>query len=651
MEIENQKKLLPNKAFPKSMWGFAAVILISVVIILIFLSMNRFNTFQTDINGLMETSAMAASREIEATLKDLRRDVTIFAAEHAELFAKIYRDKDIESREYRNLTYILEKRVPNMSSFNISNEEGSQLLNDFNKHIGQLDKIDIQNFVLNTFKQSIRMHPHANGFHFDIMVPFVGFNNEILVFIVNFVPTEINRILGSYANPNYDLIISSTLDQGLIEITKDGSRDIINGSYYLTNKDISSSIPIENTFWEVTVITEEGIYTNYIKNLAVDATILLALFTLICSPMFIILRKQFIKRQLTLIELEDSQNRFFDLYEYAPDIYMTITEDGVIKLANKYAREFFTKNGSSIAGNSIFELLDANSIEDVKEQIKKMYRFNILESQIEFIRNKKLGDYAILDAKMRLTPSTHEKKRYVRIVCREITKQKKESTRNLEHAQSQRDALVREVHHRIKNNLQNVISLLKTYARKNPNLQTIISDASSKIRSISEAYGLQSKSVNSAILVVDLVNSIIENERKLFLTQFNLNVDPELKDDGIIIEREITPIAVIISELITNAIKHGEKSGGAAVIKVKLHKKLGSVYLDISNNIATDALNSPTFNKITSGQGLKLIESLLPPKGATLKHKQLGQQMITTLILDSPYVINFDTLQKSALAV
>ncbi|MEJ2116251.1 MAG: hypothetical protein P8X88_09495, partial [Gammaproteobacteria bacterium] len=185
--------------YPKSIWVLAFVVFVAFLCLLTFLYINRYHMFRDDINQLMDVSAIAAAHEIETTLKELRRSVSIFTAEHAELLAKIHKNINTEVLKILELTNLLEKRVPNMFTYTISNEDSSKLLDNSNLHIGDSCKIDIQNFILNTYKQVIRLHPHPSGHHFDIMVPFVAYNNEVLVFIVSFLPNAINRILNNYA--------------------------------------------------------------------------------------------------------------------------------------------------------------------------------------------------------------------------------------------------------------------------------------------------------------------------------------------------------------------------------------------------------------------------------------------------------------------
>lgn len=640
-----------QKPFPESMWGFVAVVLVAVALILLILSVARFYAFKEDVNNLMNISAVSVSREIEATLDDLRRDVAIFTAENSELLSKIYRDKNYESWEFINLKNALERRVPDMFTFTISNEEGTNILDEFNFRVGDICKIDIQDFVLNTYRQEIRIHPIPGGYHFGVMIPFVGFNNEVLVFFVSFIPREISRILESYTNPNYEIIVSSTLHQGLIEITEHGSRDMISEPFFLTDRVVSSSIPIQGTVWESSVVPKPGLYSGYIKSIIADAAILFGLFVLTCTPMFVIIVRQFRKKQSALLALQESENRYFDLYEYAPDMYMTITEQGDIVLANGHAREFFSQDGGSLGSENISDLLSPESAQALRKLSEKMYGTDLQAAQIELVRNEKVGSKSILHARLRLTSTAQNEARNLLIVCRDVTSQKTESQRKLRFAQAQRDSLVREVHHRIKNNLQNVVSLLATYSRKTPDLQPIIHDASAKISSIAEAYGLQSRSTKSTVYIGDLVTAIIENERKLFLSQLNLSISDELRENGMIVEREVTPVAVILSELITNAIKHGEKSLGARVVHVNLTKETESVHIEIINGIHKDVPDSHTPSNLTSGQGLALIRSLLPPQGATLTHTEKNSRMHVVLKLFAPQVITFVQDQPSRFAV
>lgn len=640
--IKYFSRLSDQTKFHLSMWTFAVIVMISVMLILSVLSVKRFYNFENEITELVKTSAIAASREIEATINELQRDVAVFTAENAELLANIYEYKDTQPAQRQKLASMIEKRVPNMFTYAITNEDGTEVLDDFNFDVGDICRIDVQDFVLNAYKQNIRIHPHPDKYHFDIMAPFVGFNNKILVFFISFLPNEITRILKNYSNPNYELIITNSVYSNLIEVSKGGTRQTLAEPYYITHHNINYKGPINNSSWELVAVLTDNLFSSYIENIITDAVIMLLIFLLVCSPMFVIIQRQARKRHEAIAALKNSENHFYDLYEYAPDIYMTIAGNGEILSANKHAREYFFNAYHARRSDNFFHYIHADDVKRVAKQVKNIFDRQILESEIDFRCNKQFNRSQYMQAKLRLTPVIQNQDRNLRIVCRDVTKSIIKSRNKLARLAEQRDTLVREVHHRIKNNLHNVISLLKTYARKDSSLAPSIQDASLKIASIAEVYGLQSSAALNGVLVSELVTAIIENEKKLFSSKINLAVDGAVKHDGRLISQEATPIAVIISELITNAIKHNFKSAETAIVYVTIARVAGSIKIQVRNKMRMRLNDSFHFDSFSTGQGIKLMRSLLPPRGAQLQHHKTNGDMIAALALAAPEVICFE---------
>jgi PAS domain-containing protein len=367
--IERLNQLSDQKKFQLSMWTFAVTIITAVTFILVILSINRFYNFKNEITGLVKTSAITASREIEATIYELQRDVAVFTAENAELLAKFYEEKDTQSIEYQNLVSALRKRVPNMSTYTITNEDGTEILDPTNPEMSDACKIDVQDFVLNSYQQNIHVHPDDSKYHFDIMIPFVGMNNKILVFFVSFYTNDIIRIINDYSNPNYDLVITNSVHPNLIEISKIGTRQDSAAPYYLKNEILSYSVPINNTSWEAAVILKRDLFSSQIKSIITDALIMFFIFVLACAPMYIMIQRQAKKRHEAVVALKSSESHFYDLYEHAPDTYMTISKHGEIISANKHAREYFSIDSINKKNNNFFNYIYPDDVHAISKPI------------------------------------------------------------------------------------------------------------------------------------------------------------------------------------------------------------------------------------------------------------------------------------------
>ncbi|MEZ0232628.1 MAG: PAS domain S-box protein [Methylophilaceae bacterium] len=198
----------------------------------------------------------------------------------------------------------------------------------------------------------------------------------------------------------------------------------------------------------------------------------------------------------------------------------------------------------------------------------------------------------------------------------------------------QRDALVREVHHRIKNNLQSVASLLSNFSIQHPELAEPLNTAITQVKSIAAVHGLQGQFVNSAVGLSGLIEAISSNNQLLWNARISLSIPPDLP--AILVEeKESVPLALVVNELILNAIKHSVDS---RVVDISLiydaeGKKVSIVIVNKGNLSLTSAMVTPDF-----GTGLQLASVLLPKKNASLSWEQSGEVVITRIALTTPTI-------------
>jgi two-component sensor histidine kinase len=95
------------------------------------------------------------------------------------------------------------------------------------------------------------------------------------------------------------------------------------------------------------------------------------------------------------------------------------------------------------------------------------------------------------------------------------------------------------------------------------------------------------------------------------------------------------PIALVINELIVNAVKHGGKASGSVSITLRKGVEPDMLEITIVNRgqLAPDDMQT---NKAHSG--LQLIAALMPRHGARLVREQHGDQVMTLLALGPPVI-------------
>lgn len=168
--------------------------------------------------------------------------------------------------------------------------------------------------------------------------------------------------------------------------------------------------------------------------------------------------------------------------------------------------------------------------------------------------------------------------------------------------------LVKEVHHRVKNNLQIVISLLRMQANDidNPEAKKHFSEAVSRIMTISMIHQKLYEQKNlSEIDFQSYLESLIQEVNQLHDSQITpkITIDPSINEIGL---KTIVPLGLIINELITNSIKHkpGDKN---PIVELKFcysdKTMINFEYID--NGIWKEKIEGERFNF-----GLELISIL-----------------------------------------
>jgi two-component sensor histidine kinase len=223
-------------------------------------------------------------------------------------------------------------------------------------------------------------------------------------------------------------------------------------------------------------------------------------------------------------------------------------------------------------------------------------------------------------------------------IAEDITNLKQAEQDRLTHAIHQRDALVREIHHRIKNHLQGIAGLLRDKIGGNPAAALTIEAAIAQLQSVAVVYGLQSESAESGVPLRRVLEAICSSAQSLtggrIACRFAAGTEGALR----LAEAEAVPIAVALNELVFNALKHCAAPGGARSIEVVLAEKKGGAEVRIINSgkLSTDfdyARGAGT------GTGLDLVRTLLGTAGSELSFDDRDARVEVTLSLRPPLLV------------
>ncbi|RTL43944.1 MAG: PAS domain S-box protein, partial [Burkholderiales bacterium] len=221
------------------------------------------------------------------------------------------------------------------------------------------------------------------------------------------------------------------------------------------------------------------------------------------------------------------------------------------------------------------------------------------------------------------------------LVASDVTEQRAAEQARLQAAISQRELLVREVHHRIKNNLQGVAGLLQQIAARRPEVAPVLKDAVGQVQAIAQVYGLQVGASGPLLLkrVFDaIVGSVQRMQGRVITTTAEGGA---LLNDWCLPEAEAIPIALSLNELLGNALRHSD----GAQVRCQLICDAAGVTVEIVNPGRLP--EGFALQNVKSGvSGLGLVRALLPRRSAILSLEQLGGDVCCRLELIPPSVVH-----------
>jgi len=221
------------------------------------------------------------------------------------------------------------------------------------------------------------------------------------------------------------------------------------------------------------------------------------------------------------------------------------------------------------------------------------------------------------------------------LVASDVTEQRAAEAARLQAAISQRELLVREVHHRIKNNLQGVAGLLQQIAARRPEVAPVLKEAVGQVQAIAQVYGLQVGASGPLPLkrVFDAIVGAVQRMQGRVIT--TAAEGGALLDDWCLPEAEAIPIALSLNELLGNALRHG----GEAPVRCQLICDLAGVSVEILNPGRLP--EGFALQDVRSGvSGLGLVRALLPRRSAILSLEQQGEDVRCRLELIPPSVVH-----------
>lgn len=310
--------------------------------------------------------------------------------------------------------------------------------------------------------------------------------------------------------------------------------------------------------------------------------------------------------------------------DYLDNIIETIREtlivtdtEGIIVGINKAGLEMLHYKKEEIVGMEVKKFFD---LENMGEE----YDANSANGSVfEFcLLTKRMKRIPVLFSEAELINGNNERVGRV-CVATDITDRKK-SDEQVKKSLKEKEVLLSEIHHRVKNNLAVISGILQlqAYETDNDEVTKALSESQARIQSISLVHEMLYHSdtlsfIDYRTYVNDLIQAITSmhiNEGK------NITVNSKVDEISLDVNQAI-PCSLLLNEILVNSFKHAFKGKDEGLIMVEMRENNGLIELNIEDNgVGIQADNSTNSNR--SSLGKTLINTLVSQLKGKYKFKQ-----------------------------
>lgn len=194
---------------------------------------------------------------------------------------------------------------------------------------------------------------------------------------------------------------------------------------------------------------------------------------------------------------------------------------------------------------------------------------------------------------------------------------------HLQAALEEKEVLLREIHHRVKNNLQVIISLLRLQSRggADPRMSSSFEDTLNRIRAMALVHEqLYAGKSLARVDVGEYLQTLIDSITRSLADSHPVRCEME---PALTVAMDVAmPLGLIVSELVTNSLKYGFPNGRRGTVTVCLRADAAGLHL----SIADDGVGLPEGldEAHTTTLGLRIVRTLARQLGATLTLESAG---------------------------
>ncbi|MBU7019229.1 MAG: PAS domain S-box protein [Theionarchaea archaeon] len=284
--------------------------------------------------------------------------------------------------------------------------------------------------------------------------------------------------------------------------------------------------------------------------------------------------------------LNENEEKFRTIFENANDGIVYVDNKGIILDINEKTEDLLGYRREDVVGKLFYdiEFCDPRDLPRVIDVFSRTMATGELVSLMELEMNHADGSKVFVEVSTRLIRNQGETEGLLSIL-RDIT-ERKQTEEKIKASLKEKEVLLREIHHRVRNNLQIISSLLSLQSSYMTDDQyaEMLKECQNRIRTMALIHERLYRSDNLA--KIDF-NTYIESLVHELVRSYGVNTDfitVRIDVDKISLGVDAAiPCGLIINELVSNCMKHAFP-GGKGEITVALHCSDGKIELIVKDN-------------------------------------------------------------------
>ncbi len=340
---------------------------------------------------------------------------------------------------------------------------------------------------------------------------------------------------------------------------------------------------------------------------------------------FSYLSKDISTRKWIDLALQESEEHFRLAFEAAPIGMALVALEGRFFKVNRSLCEIVGYSESEFLSLTFQEITHPEDLNTDLKFVSKLVKGTIDHYQMEKRYFHKLGHAVWILLSVSLVRNIKKQPQYFVAHIQDISQRKvveTEITKSLQEKLEEKEVLLKEIHHRVKNNLQVICSLLNLQSRylKEERFISSFRETQNRVKSMALVHEQLYQSQNlSQIVLLDYIEQLLNNLFRAYSINSNIKYLTKIDDFNLDLDSAV-PFGLIVNEVISNALKYAfdPKIGGEIMIETLVSPEKNLV-LAIEDN--GKGFNPDFAMENSKSLGLKLVKNLTEQLQGELKIK------------------------------